>query len=215
MNYVLWCTSCIFSSMNTATSARRATPKAPWIAAFTLITSLSCGATLATDGAVYKSTGEDGSVVFTDKRTENGKFVDPGTLNQLIKPRDRKDTNSVDVADTRSTRPDDRLIQYDGAPFPAKAVTKVSIVQPKNGQTLINPSERINVSITGGTDGELPDGFIAVVNLNGQQVAAGSSTTLGIPVPRDGNHVIQASVYNPAGDLAAKSRSVKVFVVGQ
>ncbi|MEW5249655.1 DUF4124 domain-containing protein [Microbulbifer sp. 2201CG32-9] len=153
-------------------------------------------------GAIYKTVGPNGEVVFTDTPPVDGKSerVQLGPINvqpiSLPKP-----------IPTRKLSPKDK--RDPGAAY--SGPVNVTIVSPASGAT-IPPGQRFIV-LQVAIDPPLPQGhrFYAVVD--GQRWRGSSSgTSLDISALERGSHSVQALLTDPSGKLLARSQTIMIYV---
>lgn len=157
-------------------------------------------------GTIYKTTGPNGEVVFTDTppvgadkdKTEKVE-IGPTNVQPIALPRPLP-TRKLSPRD----QADDRDDRYTG-PY------RIAIVNPVDGAT-IPPGQR-TVVLQVALD-PVPRGghqFFAVVD--GQPWRGGSSgTSLDISAMERGTHSVQAVLTDPAGNVLARSQPITVYV---
>lgn len=154
----------------------------------------------AAETVIYKSIAEDGSVVFTDEPSDGAKSFKPTELNVVTPPETKRKPSR-----TNSNKAEEAL--------KALTVRYVKILSPTSDQTFINPVGSIPIRISTGHEGKLPLGHTAQILVNGAVATSGNAISFSVPVPHRGAHTVSARVFDAAGKLRARSRTVKINII--
>ena len=169
-----------------------------------MMTSLSAQPTFAADDGIYKSIGENGSIVFTDKPKGNSVSV---TSRKLIPV-----TNSqpiLDVGPRADEYSSDTLGGRDKSKINVRAVT---IISPEHNQTISTTESSMLFTIALGPDKRLPEGYTTEIKMNGVVVSNQDSTQITVPVPNRGTHLFEARVVSSNGIELVGSEPIRVHV---
>lgn len=142
------------------------------------------------EGAIYRSVGEDGSIVFSDSPS-------PGAEKVRV-----QETQTIDA-------PPPPTFVYERPQAPAAPYSRVEIVEPANDAQIRENTGNINVSVVV-EPGGLGAGDRLVLLMDGQQVAEGQGqqTSFSLENIDRGTHQLKAVVRGHDGKTVHSSPSV-------
>lgn len=148
-------------------------------------------------GTVYKSVGPDGVTIYSDREV-------PGAV-----PVDLPESSTyAPRALPSGTEPPPLATE----PLSTGEYSSVTIVAPKDGETVYNRDLRVDVEV--GIDPALQEGHTLSLVLDGNEIAKGlRNTRLRVTDLERGEHRLEASVYDADGRLIERSPSIRFYLV--
>ena len=161
---------------------------------FMLIAGLSLPPTIA-HAKIYKTTDEQGNVVFTDVPEKGAEQVDLPPISTFTPP---------PLPQRASPQPEDTPVVVD---------YKVTIVAPKNEATIWDNLGNIVIQLQ--LEPKLQTGDTLEILLDGETVTeteSSSKTTFQLTGVERGEHTLSAQVMSNEGDIIANSTPIVVFL---
>jgi hypothetical protein len=197
--------------MNPTNSKSANAPLVPFYSAVVSVALLMGQMAFAAESDIYRTIGDDGATLFTDKPTENSTAIAPLDINVLITPLPAPLPPPLSALNTQSTD-NERGVEFESADPRPLTVTSVEITSPTHEQTIINPRGSILIGIATGPENGIPEGYTAEIKMNGRVVSSGEGTLLALPVPDRGTHSLEAVVLDSQGRVQASSQIVIIHV---
>lgn len=190
--------------MNTKPIKRITTVRAPLLTVAVLLAAWAVQPVTAADEGIYKSVGPDGSIIFTDKPR--------GSTAAFPLRQSAPQTRSQPVLDTSVRSGEFSSDTLGGRKNQKINISAMRITTPANNETLVDLDGFIVVAIALGPDKNLPEGYSAEIQINGEVVANGRRLQANIPVPDTGTHVLEARIMNSNGVTLVQSEPVRVYI---
>lgn len=152
---------------------------------------------------IYRTTDEDGNVVFTDEPpTEDAEPVELDPLN-TVEPIEG-DPDAASSIDSSGEDPD----------APANGISGISIAYPENGKGIRHNGGNVPFQVALQPEGAtLPRGHQVEIILDGKVRARAASTQVTVsPVDR-GPHTVRARIIDKSGQTRYESDSVKFYLL--
>jgi len=142
----------------------------------------------AEEGAIYRSVGADGSIVFSDKPSPGATKVE------------------MQEAQTIEAPPPPSFVYERPQPEPGPAYTRVEIVEPANDAQIRENTGNVTISVA--VEPSLSGGDLVVLLMDGQEVAAGPQSSFNLENVDRGTHVVSVAIRTADGRAVTSSPPV-------
>ena len=165
-----------------------------------LLAILVCASPLspAAEGEIYRSTDAEGRVIFSDQASESAKPV-------KIPP-----TNTMTEVEVPALKPVAPLEPGAGDAI-ANAYTRLEIIAPANGATVIAPNGILSMSVA--LFPALRDGHRLQLLLDGTPTGEAIAGEFTVPAVPRGPHALEVQLIDGRGQLIQSTGSIEVQVV--
>lgn len=147
---------------------------------------------------VYKNVLPDGSVVYSDQRTEGAEPLELPEIQIYSAPSLQTDSDRA-AASARSGQPGMAEEEGDG-------YRRFAIANPGHDEPVRDNGGNVSVSLT--LEPSLRPGHVIDIRMDGQSIGRGSGTSVALTNVDRGSHTVQAVVVDENGTEVARTESV-------
>ena len=165
-----------------------------------LLAILACASplSLAAESEIYRSTDAEGRVIFSDQASESAKPV-------KIPP-----TNTMTEVEVPALKPVAPLEPGAGDAI-ANAYTRLEIIAPANGATVIAPNGALSMSVA--LSPSLQNGHRLQLLIDGMPAGEAVAGEFTVPAVPRGPHVLEVQIIDVQGRLIQSTGTIEVQVV--
>lgn len=186
----------------------------------------------AVAGGIYKSIDSQGNIVFTDQPTEGAEAVNTTTKQRRASAESGKSASSDEGGDgeEREDELDDKEptgtvlvapepvnppkpdVTETEEPTDLLAITRVEILTPEHNTTLLDPLGQIWVEVQSYPTPMSQSGLTAQLWMDERLVTSDKSTSLRLPLPAHGTHVLQVKLVDEKDQLFHESTAIDIHI---